>query len=78
MAKHLAVRERTGLPGAMRRREPADVPTHVPACELAALADAGAFWRLAPAWVPREFASPTTELMQRVERGLRRRCSDGA
>ncbi|MFJ5223528.1 hypothetical protein [Streptomyces sp. NPDC088400] len=39
---------------------------------LASLVAADGFWRLAPEWVPLQFAVPTRELMERVERGLRR------
>ncbi|MEC4018458.1 hypothetical protein [Streptomyces sp. H27-D2] len=41
--------------------------------ELAALIDAGGFWRLAPEWVPRAgYATPTPDLLRDVEAGLRR------
>ncbi|MEV0279371.1 hypothetical protein AB0I22_23695 [Streptomyces sp. NPDC050610] len=33
---------------------------------------AGGFWRLAPDWLPREYAEPTRELTERVRNGLRR------
>ncbi|MFJ1600956.1 hypothetical protein [Streptomyces sp. NPDC088261] len=58
--------------------EPDDGPgndrDHDPDHELAALIDAGGFWRLAPEWVPRTgYAEPTPALLRDVEAGLRRR-----
>lgn len=42
--------------------------------ELAALIEAGGFWRLAPEWVPRTgYAEPTRDVLKDVEAGLRRR-----
>lgn len=53
------------------REQATDTRTYDPE-ELAAPADADDFRRLAPEWVPLQFATPTRELMERVERGLRR------
>ncbi|MEV0277746.1 hypothetical protein AB0I22_15395 [Streptomyces sp. NPDC050610] len=39
---------------------------------LYALIAAGGFWRIAPDWVPRQYAEPTRELTDRVRHGLRR------
>ncbi|ORT57553.1 hypothetical protein [Streptomyces sp. CB03238] len=42
--------------------------------ELAALIQAGEFWRLAPEWVPRSgYAPPTRPVLLRVRDGLERR-----
>ncbi|MET9932620.1 MULTISPECIES: hypothetical protein [unclassified Streptomyces] len=40
--------------------------------ELGAQVDAGAFWRLVPESVPREYAEPTRALIERVHKGLER------
>lgn len=40
---------------------------------MEALIDAGAFWRLAPEWVPRDgYATPSAALLRELEAGLRR------
>ncbi len=53
--------------------QPSDIPApRDDAEELYALIRAGGFWRLAPDWVPREYAEPTRELTERVQHGLRR------
>lgn len=42
--------------------------------ELAALIEAGGFWRLAPDWVPRGgYAGPSRDVLKGVEAGLQRR-----
>lgn len=42
--------------------------------ELAALIQAGGFWRLAPEWVPRSgYAEPTRPVLLRVRDGLERK-----
>ncbi|GBQ02733.1 hypothetical protein SSP531S_41970 [Streptomyces spongiicola] len=42
--------------------------------ELAALIQAGGFWRLAPEWVPRTgYASPSRPVLLRVRDGLEHR-----
>ncbi|MEV8330359.1 hypothetical protein [Streptomyces niveus] len=41
--------------------------------EMEALIDAGAFWRLAPEWVPRDgYATPSLAVLRALEVGLRR------
>ncbi|WP_327373477.1 hypothetical protein OG393_05565 [Streptomyces sp. NBC_01216] len=46
--------------------------------ELAALIQAGGFWRLAPEWVPRTgYAPPTRPVLLRVHDGLERRGRHG-
>ncbi|MEU9744303.1 hypothetical protein [Streptomyces niveus] len=40
---------------------------------MQALIDAGAFWRLAPEWVPRDgYATPSLAVLRELEAGLRR------
>ncbi|WP_405398473.1 hypothetical protein [Streptomyces microflavus] len=42
--------------------------------ELAALIEAGGFWRLAPEWLPRTgYAKPSRAVLKDVEAGLKRR-----
>jgi hypothetical protein len=42
--------------------------------ELAALIEAGGFWRFVPDWVPRTgYAGPTPDILTAVEAGLLRR-----
>lgn len=42
--------------------------------ELAALVEAGAFWRLAPDWVPRSgYVGLSRDVLKDVEAGLQRR-----
>ncbi|WP_371800867.1 hypothetical protein OHA38_20300 [Streptomyces sp. NBC_01732] len=42
--------------------------------QLAALIDAGGFWRLAPEWLPRSgYVAPTRDVLKDVEAGLLRR-----
>ena len=40
--------------------------------EMAALIEAGGFWRLAPEWEPRTYAETTPEILRDIEAGLRR------
>ncbi|MFI9582378.1 hypothetical protein ACIHCQ_11130 [Streptomyces sp. NPDC052236] len=53
-------------------------PTTTPATvgdvdELAALIEAGGFWRFVPDWVPRTgYAEPTPDILRAVEAELRR------
>ncbi|GAA2599149.1 hypothetical protein GCM10009863_10650 [Streptomyces axinellae] len=57
-----------------KRPPPPASPADEATAELAALAEARAFWRLAPAWVPRAgYAQPTPALLREVESGLMRR-----
>ncbi|WP_435187234.1 hypothetical protein [Streptomyces sp. bgisy126] len=44
--------------------------------ELGAQINAGAFWRLVPESVPREYAEPTQDLIERVHKGLERLASE--
>lgn len=44
--------------------------------ELAALIEAGGFWRLAPEWVPHGPGVTTRAALQDVEAGLRRLLDD--
>ncbi|MFF6834837.1 hypothetical protein ACFY84_23650 [Streptomyces sp. NPDC012438] len=44
--------------------------------ELGAQIDAGAFWRLVPESVPREYAEPTRALVEQVHTGLKRLVGD--
>ncbi|MFJ4870622.1 hypothetical protein [Streptomyces sp. NPDC088757] len=44
--------------------------------ELGAQVDAGAFWRLVPESVPREYAEPTRVLIEQVHAGLKRLVGD--
>ena len=56
------------------RSLPPATPAEEATAELAAFIEAGAFWRLVPAWVPRTgYAEPTPALLREVENGLRRR-----
>ncbi|TFI28684.1 hypothetical protein [Streptomyces sp. 4R-3d] len=53
-----------------RTREPGRSDS---AAEMEALIDAGAFWRLAPEWVPRDgYAAPSPAVLRELEAGLKR------
>ncbi|MEV8406422.1 hypothetical protein AB0R12_11550 [Streptomyces niveus] len=67
-------------PTRLRFIAPATLPRCTPekgrsdsAAEMQALIDAGAFWRLAPEWVPRGgYATPSLAVLRELEAGLRR------
>ncbi|MFD9868836.1 hypothetical protein ACFXI8_04275 [Streptomyces niveus] len=67
-------------PARLRFIAPATLPRRTPeiggsdsAAEMQALIDAGAFWRLAPEWVPRDgYATPSLAVLRELEAGLRR------
>ncbi|MGA5871204.1 hypothetical protein [Streptomyces cinereoruber] len=52
--------------------ERATTPEQNGVTELGAQIDAGAFWRLVPECVPREYTEPTRALIERVRKGLER------
>ncbi|MEU0524198.1 hypothetical protein [Streptomyces niveus] len=67
-------------PARLRFIAPATLPRRTPekggsdsAAEMQALIDGGAFWRLAPEWVPRDgYATPSLAVLRELEAGLRR------
>ncbi|WP_405675937.1 hypothetical protein OG292_12730 [Streptomyces sp. NBC_01511] len=67
-------------PTRLRFIAPATLPRRTPekrgsdsAAEMDALIGAGAFWRLAPEWVPRDgYATPSPAVLRELEAGLKR------
>ncbi|MEV0779044.1 hypothetical protein [Streptomyces sp. NPDC050428] len=67
-------------PARLRFIAPAILPRRTPekggsdsVAEMHALIDAGAFWRLAPEWVPRDgYATPSPAVLRELEAGLKR------
>lgn len=67
-------------PARLRFIAPATLPRRTPekgtsdsTAEMDALIDKGAFWRLAPEWVPRTgYATPSPAVLRELEAGLKR------
>ncbi|WP_329382420.1 hypothetical protein [Streptomyces sp. NBC_01716] len=61
-------------PATLTRRTRGGVPHDGTAAEVEALAEAGAFWRLVPEWVPRDgYTTLSPAVLREVEAGLRRK-----